>query len=361
VRDLIGQLIGELNNSHTYVWGGDPGFRVSQVSVGLLGADVKREGSAYRVERIYRGDPADQVVAPLRAPGADLKEGDYILAVNHVSFEAGRPFYSYFENLAGRSVVLTVNSRNAKEGSRDVVVETVGSEGELRYADWVRGNREYVARKTDGKIGYLHIPDMDRRGLIEFNTWFYPQLDRQGLVVDARWNGGGNVSQMIVERLRRRVVSFDRSRGGGIESYPYKVVNGPFVVMTNEFAGSDGDIFPAAIQREKLAPVIGKRSWGGVVGIRGDKLLVDGGTVTEPEYAWWEAQGGWTIENRGVDPDIVVENLPQDVAKGVDAQLDRAIEEVLRLQRERPTVVPEFGPPRRRTREAFQGELGGSK
>ncbi len=361
VRDLMGQMIGELNNSHTYVWGGDPGVAVPQVSVGLLGADLKREGAAYRVERIYRGDPADNVVSPLRAPGADLKEGDYILAVNHVPFGAGHSFYSYFENLAERSVMLTVNSRNAKEGSRDVVVETIPGEGELRYADWVRRNREYVAQKTGGKVGYVHLPDMGRRGLIEFNTWFYPQLDRGGLIVDARWNGGGNVSQMIVERLRRKVVSFDRSRGGGLYPWPNSVVNGPFVVMTNEFAGSDGDIFPAAIQREKLAPVIGKRSWGGVVGIRGDKLLVDGGMLTEPEYAWWEPQGGWTIENHGVDPDIVVENMPEDVAKGVDMQLDRSIDEVLRLGRVHPPVVPEFGPVRPRTREAFQGELGGSK
>jgi tricorn protease len=223
----------------------------------------------------------------------------------------------------------------------------------------VRRNREYVAQKTGGKIGYLHLPDMGSRGLIEFNKWFYPQLDRQGLVVDARWNGGGNVSQMIVQRLGRRIISFDRSRAGAVTSWPYMAVNGPFVVMTNEFAGSDGDIFPAAIQREKLAPVIGKRSWGGVVGIRGDRQMVDGGMVTEPEYAWWEMTGGWTIENHGVDPDIVVDNMPQDVAKGVDTQLDRAIEEVLRLQKERPPIVPNFGPVRQRTREAFQGELGG--
>ena len=301
------------------------------------------------------------MVSPLRAPGADVKEGDYILAVNHVPFEAGRSFYSYFENLAGRSVVLTVNSRNSTQGSRDVVVETIPGEGDLRYADWVRRNREYVAQKTGGSIGYVHLPDMGHRGLIQFNTWFYPQLDRQGMIVDERWNGGGNVSQMIVERLRRHILSFDRSRGGGTYPYPDRTLNGPFVVMVNEFAGSDGDIFPAAIQREKLAPVLGKRSWGGVVGIRGDKAMVDGGMVTEPEFAWWEPKGGWTIENHGVDPEIVVDNMPGDVAKGVDVQLDRAIEEVLRLQREHPAVVPEFGPVRQRTREAFQGEMSGSR
>lgn len=361
LKDLIGELIGELNNSHTYTFGGDPGVDVPHVSVGLLGADVKRDGSAYRVDRIYRGDPADGVVSPLRAPGADVKEGEYILAVNHRPFEPGRSFYSYFADLAGRSVVLTVNARNAAAGSRDVVVETVPSDATLRYVDWVRRNREYVAQKSGGTIGYVHLPDMWKDGLIQFNRWFYPQLDKQGMVVDARWNGGGAVSQMIVERLRRSIVSFDRSRLGGLSSYPYRTLNGPFVVLTNEFAGSDGDIFPAVIQREKLAPVIGKRTWGGVVGISGARQLVDGGLATEPEAAWWEPQGGWTIENHGVDPDIVVDDMPQDVAKGIDAQLDRGIEEVLRLKQAHPPIVPEFGPVRQRTREAFQGETAGTK
>jgi tricorn protease len=202
---------------------------------------------------------------------------------------------------------------------------------------------------------------MWQNGLIRFNTWFYPQLDKKGMIVDARWNGGGAVSQMIVERLARSVVSFDRARGGGISTYPGRVLNGPFVVLTNEFAGSDGDIFPAAIQRLKLAPVIGMRSWGGVVGIRGDKSLVDGGMVTEPEFAWWEPKGGWTIENHGVDPDIPVQNMPQDLARGMDAQLDRAITEVTRLEQDHPHIVPEFGPVRQRTREAFRKELEGMK
>jgi tricorn protease len=357
LRDLVGELIGELNNSHTYIWGGDPGVSFPRVPVGLLGADVAREGDAYRVTRIYRGDAADVIVAPLAAPGVGVSEGEYILAVNHERFEAGRSFHSYFDALAGKPVVLTVNSRPAMEGARDVVVTPTGSEGVLRYTDWVRRNREYVAEKTGGKIGYIHIPDMGTDGLIEFNTWFYPQLDKEGMIVDARWNGGGSVSQMIMERLRRSVTAFGRARGGSVYTYPDRVLNGPFVVLTNEFAGSDGDIFPAAIQLEKLAPVIGKRSWGGVVGIRGDKALVDGGMVTQPEFSWWDSKGGWSIENHGVDPDIVVENLPQDVAAGKDPQLDRAISEVLKLHAQEPPSRPVFGSVRNRTREAFGKEL----
>lgn len=357
LRDLMGEVIGELATSHTYVFGGDPGGpQASGVSTGLLGADVVPEGGFWRVKRIYRGDPADRVRSPLDEPGVGVAEGDYVLEVNHRPFEAGRAFYSYFEGLAGKGVVLTVNAKPAREGARDVVVRPLHTEGDLRYSDWVRRNREYVAAKTGGKIAYVHIPDMWRDGLIEFNTWFYPQLDRQGMVVDVRWNGGGAVSQMILERLRRRVVSFDRARNGGRSTYPYRVLNGPFVVLTNEFAGSDGDIFPAAVQLEGLAPVIGMRSWGGVVGIRNDKRLVDGGFLTQPEFAWWDSKQGWALENRGVIPDIEVQNLPQDLARGVDGQLDRAIQEVLRLHAERPPIEPGFGPARDRSRGAHRNE-----
>jgi len=173
-----------------------------------------------------------------------------------------------------------------------------------------------VAERTGGKIGYIHLPDMMKDGLTRFDTWFYPQLDKEGMIVDARWNLGGFVSQLVLERLRRKIVSFDRSRGGGVYTYPYRTLNGPFVVLTNEFAGSDGDIFPTSVQLEKLAPVIGTRSWGGVVGIRGDKPLVDGGMVTEPEAAWWDPQQGWALENRGVIPDIEIDNRPEEVARG---------------------------------------------
>jgi tricorn protease len=250
-----------------------------------------------------------------------------------------------------------VSDRAAGGNTRDVVVKTLRAERDLRYADWVRRNREYVAEKSGGRIGYIHIPDMWQSGLIEFNTWFYPQLDKEGMVVDVRWNGGGAVSQQILERLRRRVVSLDRARNGGVTPYPFRVLNGPFVVLTNEFAGSDGDIFPMAVQLEELAPVIGMRSWGGVVGIRGDKRLVDGGMVTHPEFAWWDPKQGWSLENRGVIPDIELQNMPQDLAAGRDPQLDRGIEEVLRLHQENPPIVPEFGPAPDRSRQSFRKEL----
>jgi tricorn protease len=357
LRDLIGELIGELGTSHTYVSGGDAGTQVAQVGTGLLGADFTREGDVYKISRIYRGDPADIIRSALEDPGINVKEGDYILAVDHRPFEPGKSFYAALEGRAGKEVVLTVGSSASKQGSRDVVVKAMNSDKKLRYADWVRKNREYVAAKTGGKIGYVHMPDMGRDGLVAFETWFYPQLEKEGMVVDVRWNGGGFVSQLIVERLRRDLISFDRSRGGGVYTYPARVLNGPFVVVTNEHAGSDGDIFPAAVQLEKLAPVIGMRSWGGVVGIRGDKPTVDGGMLTQPEFAWWDPKHGWGLENRGVVPDIEVQNMPQDLAKGIDSQLDRAITEVMKLHALYPPIKPNFGPARDRSRKAFEKEL----
>ena len=355
--DLMAEMIGELSTSHTYVFGGDFGTEVPRHPTGLLGADVSRKGKAFRDDRIYRGAPADGERSPLLDPGVGVSEGHYILAVNHRPFPDDLPFHAHFERLSGAPVLLTVNDRPSEDGARDVVVETLSGEGDIRYADWVRRNREYVAEKTGGKVGYVHVPDMMAAGLIEFNTWFYPQLDKAGMVVDMRWNGGGFVSQIILERFRRPIVSFDRSRGGGVSTYPYRTLNGPFVVLTNEHAGSDGDIFPAAVQLEGLAPVIGKHSWGGVVGINSLRPMVDGGILTQPQAAWWDPKRGWDLENHGVDPDIVVENLPQEFARGVDAQLDRGIEEVLRLQAERPPLEPRFGPARPRGREAFRDEL----
>jgi tricorn protease len=357
LQDLIAETIGELSTSHTYVFGGDPGKQVPFRPTGLLGADLKREGDAFRIERIYRGSPADEERSPLLEPGTNVREGQYILAINHQPFRKDRPFCAHLEGMADKPVLLTVNEKATAAGAREVVVVPLSSEAGVRYADWVRTNREYVAKKTDDKIGYIHVPDMLSAGMIEFNTWFYPQLRKEGMIVDMRWNGGGFVSQMILERFRRPVVSFNRARGGSIDTYPNRTLNGPFVVLTNEFAGSDGDIFPAAVQLEGMAPVIGMRSWGGVVGINSIRPLVDGGLLTQPASAWWDMKQGWDLENRGVVPDIEVQNLPQDLARGIDAQLDRGIREVMRLHAEHPPIKPGFGPARPRGRDAYQREL----
>lgn len=358
LRDLMGEVIGELATSHTYLWGGDDQSDVDWVSVGLLGAEVAREGDGFKVTRVYRGDDADNVRAPLDEPGSRVEEGEYILAVNNRPFDKDKPFLAHFENLAGQPVLLTVNKKNSPEGARAVVVTPTGSDSRLRYVDWVRRNREYVAQKSGGKYGYVHIPDMGTDGMVAFLTWYFPQLDKEGLVVDVRWNGGGFVSQLILERLRRPVTGFDRARGGGLWTYPASALNGPFVVLTNEFAGSDGDIFPHAVKEEKLAPVIGMRSWGGVIGIRSDKPLVDHGMITQPEFATWFVGNGWGLENHGVDPDIVVQNRPQDLAAGKDPQLDRALQELEVLHAKDPPLKPVFPPAPPRNRDAFKDETG---
>lgn len=358
LSDLIAQVFGEMNTSHTYVFGGDPGVQVNRVPTGLLGADLVREGDgAYRVATIFHGSDPDRVRSPLDVPGVDVNEGDYILAVNQQPVSKGRPFHAYLENLAGKEVVLTVNAEPRMEGSRKVVVTPVARDGDLRYADWVRRNREYVLDKTGGKMGYIHIPDMLNPGMIEFNTWFYPQLDREGMVVDVRWNGGGSYSQLMLERFRRKVLSFSFQRGGAVGPYPYRVLNGPFVVLVNESSGSDGDIFPQAVQLEGLAPIIGTRTWGGVNGITSLRPLVDGGLITQSQVAWWDPKDGWGLENRGVIPDVEVVALPQDIARGIDRQLDRGIEELMRLHAENPPIQPDFPPSMRRSRKSYRDEL----
>jgi len=354
LTDLLGELIGELATSHTYVRGGDPGTELPQITTGLLGIDAVRSGAAFQVSRIYRGDPADGVRSPLDEPGVNVRTGDYLIAVNHRGFAPGQPLLAAFENLADKDIVLTVNTRPDAAGARDVVVRPMRSDRRLRYVDWVRRNREYVTKKTDGKVGYIHLPDMGAAGLAAFDTWFYPQIDKQALVVDVRWNGGGFVSQRILERMRRKVVAAFHGRGGATGTYPVRTVDGPFVVLTNEYAGSDGDIFPAVVQLDKLAPVIGKRSWGGVIGIRGDKLLVDGGWPTQPEFAFWDPTQRWGLENRGVLPDIEVQNPPQDAARGIDAQLDRGIAEVEKQLSLHPPARRDFGGVPDRSRKAFE-------
>ena len=357
LEDLLGEMMGELATSHASTWGGDRARGVDEVDAGLLGADLVREGTAYRVERVLRGAPVDGIRSQLDRPGARVAEGEYIVQLNGRPFPPDQPLEAVLRGLADRRVVLTVNDRPRLEGAREVVVSLLGYDLTLRYIDWVRRNREHVARATGGQIGYVHIPDMGAEGLVAFERWFAPQAHLDGLVVDARWNGGGFVSQLIAERLRRRLGSVHRERGGRLATWPSRVLAGPFVVLTNQFALSDGDIFPGSVQGEGLAPVIGTRSVGAVVGAEGWRL-VDGGVVTIPFSAFYGlGRGdGWTVENRGVEPDIEVQNLPQDVARGVDAQLDRAIEEVLRLATENPRWRPELEPPPDKSRGAFEGE-----
>jgi len=217
------------------------------------------------------------------------------------------------------------------------------SEAPIRYRAWVNHNRSAVHEATEGQIGYLHVPDMGARGYAEFHRGYLAEVDRGGLIVDVRYNGGGHVSQLLLEKLARRRLGYDLSRWGGMDSYPANSVAGPIVVLTNEHAGSDGDIFCHGFKMLKLGPLIGKRTWGGVVGIFPRHSLVDGTTTTQPEFSFWFNDVGWNIENYGTEPDIEVDITPQDYAKGHDPQLDKSIEEALRLLNENPIVKPDLG------------------
>jgi tricorn protease len=238
-------------------------------------------------------------------------------------------------------VTFTVNSKPEEKGAREVTFNPIKSERELVYLEWVTGNKEKVEKATDGRVGYLHVPDMGSDGIREFIKWYYGQIRKEGLIVDVRGNGGGNVSQMLIERLGRKLLSVDYSRNGEYpQPYPGTVFHGHMVCLLNETSASDGDIFPAMFRKAGLGPVIGKRSWGGVVGISGHGPLIDGGGVYVPEFGFVNTEGQWDIENFGVAPDIEVENDPKSVIEGRDPQLERAIQEVTKMMAADPKRLP---------------------
>jgi tricorn protease len=344
LAQLQGMLVGELGTSHTYVSPGAtpiPGVDPVPIPVGALGADVALDGQGHRILSILPDDPWDRENrSPLAAPWLGIKEGQYILAIDGRSLGARTNLDELLMDRAGRVVRVTIADDAFGRGARTVEVRTLESEQPLRYAAWVGANRRRVAEESNGTLGYLHIPDMDSQGLIAFSRLFYPQLDRRGMVIDIRDNGGGYVSQMIIQRLARRVWAFQKPRHGAPEKYPQRTLHGHVVILIDQHAGSDGDIFPESIRILGIGPLIGTRTWGGVVGIRGDKPAMDAGLTTQPEFAWWEPKRGWSLENSGVAPDIEVSITPEDRLAGRDPQLARAIAELLRMVKDDPRPLP---------------------
>lgn len=331
---VIGELIGELSVGHAYVGGGDRANEAPRVPVGLLGADFSRDpqSRAYRIDRIIGGHNWSATLrSPLTEIGVEVKVGDYILAVDGVAMKDVPSIYATLVNKVGKQVVLRVNSTPTGEGARDVTVVPIGDEKPLVYQEWVKKNADYVSARTDGQVGYIHIPDMGPGGLSEFIKQFYPQLNKKAWIIDDRGNGGGNVSGQIAERLSRTLDFFSISRNGLAATNPGSQAWGPKVLLLDEFAASDGDMFARRFKERNLGKVIGKRSWGGVVGIRGSLPIVDGGTLNRPEFANGFDRDGkeWIIEGYGVDPDIVVDNDPWKEFHGEDQQLDKGIEHIL--------------------------------
>ncbi|MBW1810946.1 MAG: PD40 domain-containing protein [Deltaproteobacteria bacterium] len=339
---LIGEMIGELGVSHSYVGGGDEP-ETESVDVGLLGAELEADlgSNRYRIKKIYRGQNwTKKRRSPLTEPGLNVSPGDYILQIDGRELEVPTHPSSLLLNRADQQTTLLINKIPSRAGSREIVVVPIGHDSGLRYYDMVESNRQYVDKQSKGKIGYIHIPDMSGNGLNEFIRSYYPQIRKEAMIVDVRWNGGGFVSQMIIERLRRVVAGMDAPRNAKPFTYPDAAHHGPKVCLLNQWSASDGDLFPHFFRRFGLGKLIGKRSWGGVVGIRGGTNLVDGGYLYVPEFAYYDINGSWMIENRGVEPDIEIDNPPAEVMAGKDAQLDKAIELMLEELKKKSYQLP---------------------
>ena len=340
---LIGEMISELHIGHAYVGGGDR-IEAPRIKTGLLGAEISRDAAsrAYRINKILPGENwQTKTRSPLTELGVNVRAGEYILAVNGQSVRDLANLYTALIGTVGKQVVLRVNAQPTDEGARDVTVIPIADEAPLYYEQFVAQNMAYVAQKTGGKIGYLHIPDMGPEGLNEFVRRFYPQLNKQGLIIDVRGNGGGNVSPMIIERLQRELTMINIRRNGTPSTNPAQMLLGPQVTLLNEYSASDGDLFPYRFREKGLGKLIGKRSWGGVVGISGSLPFTDGGDLRKPEFAPYAKDGkSWIIEGRGVDPDIVVDNDPAREFRGEDQQLDKGIEVILEELKTKGRTLP---------------------
>ncbi len=340
--DIVWEMQGELGTSHAYSYGGD--LKVSpRWAVGSLGADFEWDAKvkAYRVHNLSKGEICDtEKSSPLLHTGINMQDGDYIFAINKEPLTPSFTPYEALMNKADDVIELEVAHQKSKKEKRTVYVKTVSNMYPARYRDWVEHNRQYIHEKTNGRVGYIHIPDMSNWGFAEFHRSFLQEIDKEGLVVDVRFNGGGNVSQLLLEKLARRRLGYDVTRWHGMAPYPDQAPMGPMVALTNEYAGSDGDMFSHNFKTMKLGPLIGKRTWGGVIGIWPRHGLVDGGMTTQPEFSFWFKDVGWAIENYGVDPDIVVEYTPQDYANNKDPQIDRGLFELDKLMADHTEEVP---------------------
>ncbi len=339
---VIGELIGELNIGHAYVGGGDRP-QPARVPQGLLGAVIRRDASGYyRIERILPGhnwDPAYR--SPLTEIGVRAKAGDFIVGVDGRTTRDMVDLYAALVGTAGKQVRLRLNSEPKEDGAHEETVVPTGNEQPLHYLAWVLGNIEKVSKGSGGRIGYVHVPDMGVPGLNEFTKFYYAQLGKEGLVVDCRGNGGGNVSPMIIERLRREPAMWTIARNGSVNVDPGGQVLGPKALLIDQHSASDGDIVGYRFRKHRLGPIIGQRSWGGVVGIRGSLPLIDGSTLNRPEFSRFDLEAKeWIMEGTGVTPDIEVDNDPTREFRGEDDQLDRAVAEIRKALEAQPVKIP---------------------
>ncbi|MDX2016031.1 MAG: PDZ domain-containing protein [Planctomycetota bacterium] len=332
VTFIIAELISELNIGHAYV--GSPGDVEAPgraVSVGLLGVDFALDQGAFKIARILRGAPWDtDAVGPLSQPGVDVKEGDYLLAVNGVPLDTSKDPYAAFQGLAERTVTLTVSAKPTLDASaREVLVRPISSENNLRYRDWIERNRAYVEKASDGKVGYVYVPNTGVDGQSDLVRQFIGNRARAALIIDERWNGGGQIPTRFIEMLNRPVTNYWARRHGKSWTWPPDGHQGPKAMLINGLAGSGGDAFPAYFRMMGLGKLIGTRTWGGLVGISGNPALIDGGSITVPTFGYYKKDGTWGIEGHGVDPDMEVLDDPSKMVNGADPQLDAAVAHLL--------------------------------
>lgn len=335
---VLGLMIGELGTGHSYVQGGDFGPGVRAIPVGNLGADYEVASGKIRFKRIYRGENFEEDRrGPLGAPGVDVKEGEYLLEIDGHPVTGNTHPDSLLQNKVNRYVTIKVNAVPSLTGARELRVRPIASESNLRYISWVEDNRKLVEKLSGGRIGYMHVPNTQLQGAIEIIRGFYSQTDKDAMIVDERWNGGGYIQPWFVDTLARKSRAAIQARNAGADGFDAVAIEGPKVMLINGYAGSGGDFFPWMFRQSKLGPLIGNRTWGGLVGITGYAPLVDGGGITAPEFAIYDRETGDIIaENTGVDPDIEVDLRPDLVAKGEDPQLQKAIDVLLEKLKNMP-------------------------
>jgi tricorn protease len=327
---IFKETMGDLTVGHLFVRGGDAP-EVKRIPVGLLGADYKIENGRYRFSRVYDGENWNpQLHAPLTQPGVNVVEGEYLLAVNGKEVRGSENVYSFFEATAGKSVLLRVGPNADGTGSREVSVVPVENEQGLRNLAWVEGNRRKVDALSQGKLAYIYLPDTASGGYTYFNRYFFSQAGKDGAVVDERFNGGGTNTDYILDYLRRTLMNYRTTRDGEDMTTPVSLIQGPKAMIINEYAGSGGDAMPWHFRQAKVGVLVGKRTWGGLVGFFGPGAsLMDGGVVTAPSRGFWTPNNDWEVENHGIAPDVEVEQDPKAVREGRDPQLEKSVQLLL--------------------------------
>jgi tricorn protease len=347
LSDLIWEMQGELGTSHAYEMGGDH-RKPPAVALGHLAAETRYidDAQGYEITRIVAGDPWDAGAdSPLHAVGVEAAVGDRIVAVNGQPVSRERPPQALLVHQAGAKVELTLaRGAGAAAVTRQVLVAALADEVPARYREWVERNRAWVHERSGGRVGYFHLPDMMAAGFAEFHRYFSAECDRAGLIVDVRYNRGGHVSSLLLEKVARKRIGYDIKRWGPPTPYPEEAVAGPVVALANEHAGSDGDIFSHGFKLMGIGPLVGTRTWGGVIGIWPRHKLVDGTETTQPEFSFWFKDVGWGVENHGTDPQVEVDNAPHDALAGRDRQLETALEVALQQIERAGDTPPVFGP-----------------